>query len=142
MIEKGFSEEEIVEAINKLSEWKYLDDYSYATAYVKAKSQKYSKKKIFYGLLNQGVDKELIIRALEDIYSEEREFFNCLNLAIKIWNAEQRKWNGKLESKLKSKHISREMLLRKRLADKLLAKGFSPNTVKSVLLKIFAEEEF
>jgi len=142
MAEKGFPEEEIIGTINKLVEWKYLDDYSYAVAYVKAKSQKCSRNKILGELMNHGVAKELIIDVLESFYSEEKEFANCLDLATKIWNNEGVRWNEKFQKKFKNKCVSRKIFFEKKLADKLLTKGFPPNIIKSVLSIVLVEEDY
>lgn len=143
MVKKGFPEEEITETVNKLIEWKYLDDYSYAVSYVKAKNQKYSRSKIFYELLNLGIAKDLVTDVLEDFYNEEREYTNCLELAYKIWNAEGEKWKEKYQkNRFGYRFYSRRTYLEKKLADKLLAKGFPPNIVRSVLSRVLIEEDF
>ena len=59
----------IEKAILKLEELGYINDFNYATLYIKSK--KYGKKKVFYSLFQKGLSKEIIEDAF--IYVEENE---------------------------------------------------------------------
>ena len=56
-------------AVLKLEELGYINDFNYATLYIKSK--KYGKKKVFYSLFQKGLSKEIIEDAF--IYVEENE---------------------------------------------------------------------
>ena len=56
---KGYTRDEIAEVINKLIEWKYLDDRNYAISYCKNKLDKYSGARIKMELLKVGIDKQI-----------------------------------------------------------------------------------
>lgn len=140
--EKGFPPDEIGETINKLVEWKYLDDRSYAIAYVKIRKEKLSRKLIRLKLFNEGIDKEIANSVLEEFYSDKNEYDNCLRTAGKLWGEEFLKWEKKYKQNPKYKNISPEILLKKKVGDKLLLKGFSINIVKSTLEIVSERDSF
>ena len=59
----------VEKAVLKLEELGYINDFNYATLYIKSK--KYGKKKVFYSLFQKGLSKEIIEEAF--IYVEENE---------------------------------------------------------------------
>ena len=59
----------VEKAVLKLEELGYINDFNYATLYIKSK--KYGKKKVFYSLFQKGLSKEIIEDAF--IYVEENE---------------------------------------------------------------------
>ena len=59
----------VEKAVLKLEELGYINDFNYATLYIKSK--KYGKKRVVYSLLQKGLSKEIIEEAF--IYVEENE---------------------------------------------------------------------
>lgn len=140
--EKGFSFKDIDETIERLIGWGYLDDRTYAISYLKSKEDRFSKKKIWIELLRAGITRELATAVLEEFYLEGKEKYNCLQLARKLWHEEDKKWERKYKYSPKNKHISRELLIKKKVGDKLLLRGFPINTIKSALVCISEGEDF
>lgn len=66
LIEKGYSEEESEEAINKCLYYGYINDSHYALSYIKSNNRKKGYSIIKRELLLKGIEKETI----EDIYSD------------------------------------------------------------------------
>jgi len=95
LMDKGFSPEEIEETIKRLLEWKYIDDRGYAISYIKYRREKVTKKKLAFMLYNEGIDKEITHSLLDELYSEDQEFDNCLKLGQKLWDEEYKKWDRK-----------------------------------------------
>ena len=61
----------IEKAILKLEELGYINDFNYATLYIKSK--KYGKKRVVYSLLQKGLSKEIIEDAFIYVEKNERE---------------------------------------------------------------------
>jgi len=128
--EKGFPHEEIDEAVQKLTEWKYLDDHHYALTLIRSKSRKYSKRKTASELVKAGIEKDFALQLLETNYSEDQEVNNCLRQVRLLWDNELVKWEKKYKNTPKYQNIPREVFLKKRIADKLVMKGFSTAVIK------------
>lgn len=62
------------EAIEKLKEKSYLDDYSYAKTFIETKN--FSKKKIYYELIMRGIKKEDIDSIYSEVEVDEKEQIN------------------------------------------------------------------
>lgn len=139
--EKGFSQKEIEQTINRLLEWKYLDDRSYTVAYIKGRIDKFSKKKTMMGLLGAGIEKELTIKLVDEFYTEDIEYENCMRLAKKFWSEEVSKWERKYSHNPKLKSVPKKILIKKKAGDKLLLRGFLLRTVKAVLTDIAERED-
>jgi regulatory protein len=138
--DKGFSPEEVNDAVVKLIEWKYLDDDQYTETYIKSKRDKLSKQKMMMELLRFGVDKELITRLLGEIYSDDQEYQNCMRIGWKLWKEERSKWERKYKNNPKYKNIPQEYLIRKKVGEKLWMRGFSPAIIKTVIANDCIEE--
>jgi len=137
--EKGFQQEEIQETINKLIEWKYLNDQDYAISYIKSKRDKFSKRRTMMELQKAGIDHDQTIDLMEQSYTDDQEYQNCLQLAHRIWEAESIKWERKYKDSIKHQNISREIFLKKRVGDKLFMRGFPIDSVKKVFAHLLAE---
>jgi regulatory protein len=136
--EKGFPEESIETTINKLVEWKYLNDEEYALTYIQSRRDKYSKKRTSVELQRAGIEKEQISRLLEKQYTEAQEYENCLHFAQRYWEIESNKWEIKYKNQIKYQKIPRLLFLQKKVGDKLLMQGFPWGIVKDVLAKEFS----
>ncbi|NLI93708.1 MAG: regulatory protein RecX [Peptococcaceae bacterium] len=134
---KGFDLGNINETIKKLVEWNYVNDKEYALAFIRTKRNKFSKKKTIIELQRAGVDQEQTSTLLDEYYTDEHEYQNCLRFAQKIWQTESIKWE-KYKNLAKYQHIIREAFLKKKVGDKLLMRGFSFDIVKNVLANEFS----
>ncbi len=84
--EKGYDEEEILEAVNELTGMRYLDDYQYALRYYEYNREKRrGSGRAARELAEKGVDAETIRYAREDfLYSEKvDEYADALAVAEK-----------------------------------------------------------
>lgn len=140
---KGFSEDEITEVMNKLNEWRYIDDRAYTISYIKSRDNKYSKGRIIAELHRAGIDAAIIDSAMEACYPDQKEFENGLVIGRKIYTSEYNKYAKKItnssaevEEEYPEIKIPPDILLRKKVGDKLLAKGYRLETVKKILSEI------
>ncbi|MBR3833203.1 MAG: regulatory protein RecX [Lachnospiraceae bacterium] len=69
--EKGYSSEEVDEAVEKLSYYGYLNDQRYTISYFKDNASKKGKKLIVRELDQKGVDKNVIVDVLDDMNIDE-----------------------------------------------------------------------
>ena len=84
--EKGYDEDEILEAVNELTGMRYLDDYQYALRYYEYNREKRrGSGRAARELAEKGVDAETIRYAREDfLYSEKvDEYADALAVAEK-----------------------------------------------------------
>lgn len=147
---KGYDQHEIDSVIAKLIAWNYLNDLEYALAFSKSRSGKYSRSRIKRELLQAGVAPGLIENALEDTYTEAAEYQNCLRLAQKFLQQESAKWLRKSESlslkpsgldqRRQSRDIEPEIILKKKIADRLLNRGYSVSTVLKAVTQLMEEK--
>ncbi|UWG98646.1 recombination regulator RecX [Dehalobacter sp. DCM] len=143
---KGYSSEEVTEAINKLKEWRYLDDHVFAITLIKSKAARYSRARIKGELHHKGIDAALVERALEEGYPDQKELENGIVIGRKIYLSEYNKYLKKIASTASDSYSddseikhSPGILLRKRIGDKLLSKGYRLETVKRILNEILRE---
>lgn len=137
--QKGFTSDEMPEVLNRLLEWKYLDDRSYAVSYCKNKRDKYSKARIKMELQKAGIDKEVIFSVLEELYFNAREYTNCLELGQRFFETEKEKWEKRYKHKSKYPF---EIYMKKKIGDRLLQKGYPLDIVKNVLAQVMSRENF
>lgn len=67
----GYPEDIIEEAVSYVKSFGYINDDNYARVFIDSRKNKKSRKEIFAGLLQRGIDKEVIERAFEDYYEED-----------------------------------------------------------------------
>ena len=106
LVKKGYSLETAFYVIDKLKEYKYVDDVEYARKYLELYQQKEGKRLSFYKLMNKGVKKEDIENAFSQLEINSSE--NALNIAKKH---------------VRNKELTRENL--QKTYKYLLGKGFS-----------------
>lgn len=70
---KGYSDEVINAAVDKLCEYGYVDDAEYCRQYVSAYSRKFGSRRIETDLRSKGVDFNLIEDALEELGEQSEE---------------------------------------------------------------------
>jgi regulatory protein len=133
---KGYSAEENAEALRKLEEWKYIDDRQYALSYIKSKEKRFSRTRIWFELQKAGLDNRMISLIMDEYYPEQQEVQNCLLLGRKMFEQEYRKYQKKPLNDQNRNIPPKELYLRKKVGDKLLAKGYQLDIVKKVLEEI------
>ena len=69
--EKGYSSEEIEEAVEKLSYYGYLNDQSYTISYIMDNASKKGKKLISIELEQKGIDKNILDEVYNDVNIDE-----------------------------------------------------------------------
>lgn len=112
---KGFLPEIITEVINRLKEYGYVDDKSFAKAYIGAKKLSKGKRLLKFELKTKGVSEEIIDGALDGAGSE---FDGAFLVAEKFF---------------KGKEITFENV--SKCYRKLLSKGFDYDVAKEVIDK-------
>lgn len=105
---KGYLKESIDKTIEKLQSYGYINDEVYAENYIKTYSGVKGIKKLKYELILKGVEKNIIDKKVEELFDEEEEFKNCLNICKKY---------------LKNKNIDSKTY--QKLSNHLASKGFS-----------------
>lgn len=113
--QSGYPEEVIGQAIDYVKGWGYVDDGAYARRYVESQREKKSLMQMRQELLQKGVDREEIARAMEEADVADE------TIAIEKWIAKKRMDLNKAEP-----------LERQKLYMFLLRKGFSPSNVSKV----------
>jgi regulatory protein len=109
MKQKGFDDSEIVEVIEKLKKYGYLNEIEDAINYVKIKCERgWSKKRIYLGLLIRGYNEQIINEALN--------------------NYEKDVVIEKLKREMRRKHLDKEKLIKL-----LKSRGFEWDIIKEVL---------
>ena len=81
--EKGFLQESIDDAVQKLKEYGYIDDKVYAENYIKTYKDKKGKIKLKFDLLSKGVAADVIEEALQEFVDEDEQYAACEKLLKK-----------------------------------------------------------
>ena len=76
LLGKGFNENVVWFCVDKLQEYKYIDDVEYSKRYIESTSKQQGRRLIEYKLMAKGVKKEDIVLAYEscEILTEEHAF--------------------------------------------------------------------
>lgn len=64
--QNGYPEQCIDQAIDYVKSYHYVDDYRYATVYIRYHQEKESRQKLTQKLMTRGISREIINRALEE----------------------------------------------------------------------------
>ena len=81
--EKGYLKACIEKAVNKLSEYGYIDDQAFCENYINSYSSSKSKRKLKYDLLSKGIKEDIIDEKLENLLDEDSEREKLFLLAEK-----------------------------------------------------------
>lgn len=100
LLEKGYNLEEINETLKFLERYNFINDESYAKAFIKDKTKTQGKQKIKYALKNKGISEEIIEEELSNL-DMEREKENANVLALKKYNILIKRENDKYKIKEK-----------------------------------------
>ena len=80
---KDFEDEIISHVLDKLTEYKYIDDKAYVSAYVASYKSKYGKNKLIHNLRTKGVSQDLIDDYYDYLEDCDIEDDTCYNIATK-----------------------------------------------------------
>lgn len=116
---KGYDGKTIAKVIDKLQEYGYVDDESYAQKYVAEKALSGGKRKIAFELKTKGVDEKTVEKVFADGFDEDE---GCQRVTIKY---------------LKGRALDKD--LKQKCYRYLIGKGFSYDTAKRTLDKIAGE---
>ena len=125
LLKKGFDKNSIDGAINKLEEYGYINDSTFAKSYI-SQNSKYSKAQLKAKLISKGIDRGIIDYNLSEFFNEDSEFELCKQQAVKY---------------LKSKK-SGEKNLKQKLTASLARKGFSFDNIKKTIKELFLYDDF
>ena len=118
LLRKGYEQEESAEAVRRLREYGYLDDFAYAKLYFEYGLEKgRGKERIVRELAGKGVARDLIDQAFYDLEDTPDEGEMARQIAAQIL-AEAGKDLGALSYEEKQK-------LQARIARRLASRGFS-----------------
>lgn len=78
--EKGYSEEQILETMDKLSYYGYIDDEHYALSYIKSNCNHKGEKKIKMELSNKGIHRDIIEEQFAEVDFDEE---NAIDASFK-----------------------------------------------------------
>lgn len=118
LLKKGYSEEIAYYCIDKLKEYKYIDDVDYSKRFINSYSSNQGKKLLEYKLIEKGVKKQDIECAFEN--SEVDYLQNAISVAKKY---------------LKNKELNFET--KAKAYRYLISKGFSYDEANSALSQFF-----
>jgi regulatory protein len=142
--DKGYESTEIKEALVKMEELGYLNDQELALTFAQSRLQRYSRRRVVQDLQKRGISPEVIEEVLESMYSSRDEFQNCFLLAQRWWVQEEKHWRQKSEKGLidqsdkkeAKKTIPQELWLERKLARRLLQRGYPSDMVRNILDRI------
>lgn len=117
---KGFGEPTIGHVVEKLLEYKYIDDAAYMEMYIRSYSKKYGKQKMKSELLQKGIKKNIIEARLDEFESPEEVL---QKLADKF---------------MKNKELTMQNL--QKLRNHLASKGFGWDEISSIVSKYRRDE--
>ncbi|WP_051914670.1 regulatory protein RecX [Thermorudis peleae] len=115
---KGFSTEAIDQAVAKLQEWRYVDDATFATLWVQSRQQARGRRRLLQELREKGVAPELaeaVLPTADDELAAARQF--VAKQAPRLTQVPKR-------------------VARRRLAGMLERRGFSWQTIRTVLREV------
>ena len=127
LIRRGFEENIIDKVIEKLKEYKMLNDEELARSIVRDRKniKKYGKKRIINELKMKKIDKDIISSAIEELEDDE-EYDNAVILA---------------ERKYRIINDTDSRKVYQKLSRYLVYRGYDYDTVKRVIRKVMQEEQ-
>lgn len=116
LYKKDYNKNTIDYVIDKLEEYKYLDDEAYAKAFVLTYSNKYGKLKLISALKSKGVSDKII----DNLFAEQFEMPNSIESVANKY--------------LKNKTITQEVLLK--LSRFLYSRGYEFDDINKIVNKL------
>lgn len=117
--DKGFLQNAIDFAVEKLKEYNYINDNNYAKNFIAIKQNSKGKKAIFFELKTKGVEENIIKKNLESVENQDEILLALAQKFVK---------NKQNDEKLKEK-----------LFRHLVAKGFGFEEINGVIKKVLYE---
>ncbi len=121
LFSKEYSAKVVFYVLDKLKEYKYVDDEAYAKRYIETTASRQGEKMSRYKLLSKGVKADVIERVSDEV--EVDSFSNCKNIAEKY---------------LKNKQLTKEIL--SKTYRYLIGKGFSYEDVSKIISQFKVED--
>ncbi len=121
LLKKGYEESIVWQVIDKLKEYKYVDDVEYSKRYIESFSSAQGKRLVEYKLMTKGIRKEDIALAYEELS------VNYVESAVTV-----------AKKHMKNKEKTKENILK--TYRYLIGKGFSYDEAQSAI-STFSEEE-
>lgn len=141
---KGYSEEQIQEALQKVTEWGYIDDRRLAFDICQTRQERNSRRRISEDLRLRGIEATIVEQALQT-YPVEEEFRSCFALAEQFWHQEkarlEREQNRSKNRPQRKPGLQPGLLLQQRVGRKLMYRGYSYELIHDVLRQIAGKEE-
>ena len=118
LLRKGYEQEESAEAVRRLREYGYLDDFAYAKLYFEYGFEKgRGKERIARELAGKGVARDLVEQAYNDLESVPDESEMARQIAVQIISE-----SGKEPDEMT---YEEKQKLQARIARRLASRGFS-----------------
>lgn len=114
---KEFNDEVISYVMEKLQEYKYIDDVNYIRSYVNAYSNKFGKSKLIQNLKQKGVSQKDINMFFDEVELSEQD--KCYELALK-----------------KSKNLELNEKNQQKIFRFLVSRGFDYDDIKNAMNKL------
>lgn len=133
LTDKGYENHEIDKVIARLEDYGYLNDQELALTYSKSRLKRYSRRRVRQDMQNRGLVPQLIEKVLEEVYSGDEEFQQCLSLAQRWWVQEERRWEEKVSKDPSKKSVPTQLWVQQKVARKLIQRGYSSDIVRSVI---------
>ena len=127
LLQGGYPESVVSEAIAYVKDYHYIDDLAYVQEYIRCYGEKSSRKEIQYKLLKKGIDKNIFSQVMEE--QEENGLFQDENTLIKKLLI-KKKWYGKEFDNTE----------RQRIYGFFYRKGFSTDKVEQVMRESILKE--
>jgi len=119
LYEKGFHKNDIDQVIEKMKYYGYIDDLSYAKAYVKRYIKKIGRNKIEYKLTyEKHVAQNVVSEAFNAVYVRNEEYDVCKNTAIKY---------------AIKRHLKLDMEGKTKISNHLYMRGYNWSIIGSVM---------
>lgn len=125
--EKEYTDSQIEKSIEFLKEYNFINDDSYAKAYINDKLASRGRQKIKYDLIKKGIDKQIIDEKLSCIDSDDEK-----NTALAL---AEKKYRSISKSETDSYKLSGK------LYRFLISKGYNYDIVKDVVKDVMNSEE-
>ncbi len=123
LADRGYTDEEIGEAVEKLKEYGFLDDAAYAAALVeRAAAKNQSKKALLFELNRRGIDRETAMDAVEALPDASDALDELIRARLK----------GAIPDRARTEKTYRY----------LAGKGFAPGEIRAALRRYTHGEDF
>ncbi len=134
--EKGYAGSEVLEVLEKMEKFGYLNDLELAITVAQNRLKRYSRRRVLQDLQNRGLAPQVIEQALSSTYSFDDEIEQCLTLAKRWWVQESKRWEQRIARDGTKNSVPRELWLQQNIARKLFQRGYPSDMVKNVLDQI------